>query len=157
MEETEYAGHLRSLLWKRPDQVDDGEPLVRGSSWWQRNDFHLPTLAWPGAWLILIERIPEGLIFVQVDPGGRAMGMMISDAPDICGPGRADAYNDGQIYVVVPQREIALGPIALPAFVGHQLGSRRVKELAELEAMRTGGGALPSQQFAEVDAVVAKP
>jgi hypothetical protein len=129
-----YADRLRNLLWNSsPSQHED--PELRGTGFWQPEgaEREVSPLAIEGAWTIAVGAFYPAFGYSLCTSSGRSMSMMISDDSSLWNPGVTEHYRELQIYIVVPQRQLFLGPYPVIDFVSHQLGRRRIAALAELE------------------------
>jgi hypothetical protein len=138
-----YADKLRRLLWSR-DASERSNLGVKGSSFWTAQDpIAAKALGWPGAWSIYLMAIQEGFAVNLCTPGGRMMTMSASDDPSLWPAHIGSSYGQGVVYVIVPQRSWAVGPIPFLHFVAHKEGSIRHPYLAGLDAMRIDPAQLP--------------
>lgn len=143
-----YADRLRTLLWNSaPSHHDDLE--LRGTGFWRAegHDHRPDPLAIEGAWTIAVGAFFPAFGYSICTSGGRSMSMMISDDPALWQPGTADSFREMHIYVVVPQRQLFLGPYRAIDFVSHRFGRRRIPALVELEASRVRLRDLPPRRL----------
>ncbi|MCJ2056663.1 hypothetical protein MKL09_08855 [Methylobacterium sp. J-048] len=143
-----YADRLRNLLWNStPGQHADSE--LRGTGFWRsegQSDFRDP-LAIEGAWTIAVGAFYPAFGYSLSTSSGRSMSMMVSDDPGLWTPGVVEQYHEMQIFIVVPQRQLFLGPYRVIDFVSHRLGRRLIAALAELEDSRVGLQDLPPRRL----------
>jgi hypothetical protein len=138
-----YADNLRSLLWSR-DAAGRESLGVKGSGYWQDQDeVASQGLSWPGAWSITLVAMPDGFALNVCTPGGRTMTMSASDDPSLWPPHVIPTFGQGVVYLVVPQRARAFGPIPFLRFMAHKSRSWPHPDLAALEEMRIDPAALP--------------
>jgi hypothetical protein len=72
--------------------------------------------------------------------------MNISDDPSLWPPGTLEKYHPGFVYIVVPQRNAAFGPIPILNFFAHKSGSWRHPDLEKLEALKVDPSQLPPRR-----------
>jgi hypothetical protein len=139
-----YAGELRKLLWLQGG-IGTVEPAVKGRNYWQEPQTpHLSKiLSWPGAWTILLLAPREGFVLHVNTPSGRGMTMALSDDCTFWSGADFQTYRDGAVFIAVPARQVFVGPISLPLYLAHQLGSFSESNLASLAAMRADPALLP--------------
>ena len=139
-----YAEELRKLLWQRKPNANY-TPSVRGTNLWQERN--LEPLArftgWPGAWTILLYGAQEGFLLYLSTPGERGMSMVISDDNSLWTAAEFNAYREGIMYFVIPERGVFIGPVPLPHYLAHRLGNFVDPQLASLEALRIDPTKLP--------------
>jgi hypothetical protein len=145
-----YADQLRELLWRR--SPSDGDDLkIFGTSFWQSHQFGdlSKMVSFNGAWTILVTCHPEGLSMMICTPSGRIMTMMILDDIRLMAGSMMKQYQLGEVYLALPQKQMFIGPISLPAYLAHKNGSCASQKLSELESMKIDGTTLPPRNWAE--------
>lgn len=100
------------------------------------------TLAWPGAWVLVLTVIEKALALTVVAPSGRAMTIMVSNDPTFVDTLEA-SYRTGLIWLTIPALGRGTGPIPLPDYLAHKLNTRIHPELAALDAQRRDPATLP--------------
>jgi hypothetical protein len=142
-----YADKLRNLLWSR-DASERGQFGVKGSGYWDARDLRAAQLLnWPGAWCIAFSALREGFGLNICTPNGKVMTMNASDDPTLWPGGVFEMYYPGIVYVVIPQRRAAFGPIPILQFIAHRSGSWRHPELARLDALKVDPAQLPPMRL----------
>lgn len=140
-----YASELRKLLWsKSPDEPKD--IAVFGSGFWDHrgvDDRIMKSFPWAGAWMIALMPFKDAFGLVLYTPGGRGMSMMISDNPSLWPPDTYEKFGQGVVYLIVPERQLAIGPIPLLRYLAHKDGGWKHPELEALERMRIDINSLP--------------
>ena len=69
--------------------------------------------------------------------------VVISDEPALWSERPTIADGHGSVFVLVPQREIGLGPIPLEDYLAHQQSIKTLENLSSLEALRIDPDSLP--------------
>lgn len=133
-----YADDLRARLWPRRSHLTSDGDRIRGAAGLRGLDDPAlgRFLGTEGAWTLTFKAMPEGFLLSVADPSLKLMHIGLSDDPSLWSPDVVERFGEGESYVIVPHRQWAVGPIAFPDFIAHQLGGLRVPQLAELEALR---------------------
>lgn len=146
-----YVSELRKLLWsKSPDEPRD--IAVFGSGFWDNrgaDDRIMKSFPWLGAWMIALVPFKDAFGLVLYTPGGKGMSMMISDDPSLWPQDTCEKYGQGVVHLIVPERQLAVGPIPLLRYVAHKGGGWKHPDLEALERMRIDINSLPQKHTAK--------
>jgi len=99
-------------------------------------------LRWPGGWVLLLLRHPNALSLVVQPPSGRSMVIQVTDDPELLAE-LETTYRDGIAWLTVPAAARAVGPLAYPDYLAHQIGQLAHPELHDLAALRGQRDRLP--------------
>ena len=139
---TNYASSLRHGLWERDPDARKVIP-VYGSGYLNDNvRFDLGPLCWPGGWVLLLKETGAGLCLSVFTPSGRAIHVLVSNDPGVLGT-LDPMYKEGGVWLTVPACGTGLGPIWLPDYLAHRLGTISHPELAALASKRSSPAQLP--------------
>lgn len=145
--QTPYVSELRRGLWLT-DPEQRQRLQVRGTSFWDdmADDRIRNLLHWPGAWVIMLSAFPEGFGYLLVMPGGRHVGRLIAEGHEGWAPEAGPTYAQGQVYVVVPQRQTAIGPLSFIEYSSSKAGYGRSAIIDNLRAMESNLDDLPPKR-----------
>lgn len=144
--ETEYSKTLRTAF-REANYEKRKKSLVRGSGYFGNSlgEALEQRLRFPGAWVLLIWRTGGCLGCHVITPSGKTMSVLVCDHPSLVEK-IDEAYDDGVIWLTLPALETGIGPLALPSYIGHQLGDQTLPMLTELEEKRVDFNSLPPCQ-----------
>lgn len=144
---TPYSDELRKGLWT-VDKDERDKLALRGAGYFQQETDTRASaiLHWPGAWIVSLNAFPEGLGLSIVTPGGRHLAMMAAEGHEGWAPEAGADYGAGKVYVVVPQRQLVVGPIDLIEFSGFKAGIGRSAPLERLKALEVPLESLPPKR-----------
>jgi HNH endonuclease len=141
--ETPYAKTLRRGMReanadKRKQLLVPGFGIMSGHSLGGTEQI----LRWPGGWVLLLKVLENKLALTVISPAGRTMGVMVSDDQNLIAQ-LDQKYVDGLLWITVLVAKQAVGPIALPEYLGHQTGVASVAALTSLASSRGDLSSLP--------------
>ncbi len=144
--ETEYSKTLRTAF-REANYEKRKKSLVRGSGYLGNSlgEALEQRLRFPGAWILLIWRTGGCLGCHVITPSGKTMSVLVCDDPSLVEK-IDDVYDDGVIWLTLPALETGIGPLALPSYIGHQLGKQTLPMLTKLEEKRVDFDSLPPCQ-----------
>jgi hypothetical protein len=105
-------------------------------------DAPLGILAWPGAWVLLVQIINGTLTLVIISPSKMPMTISITSESALVSQVPPE-FAEGQIWIAVPTLLKAVGPISLPQYASHLAGVLLHPDLIELDATRIDPEMLP--------------
>lgn len=116
---------------------------IRGTGYFTGSrDSPLEMLAWPGAWVLLVQIIKGTLALVIISPS--KMPMTISITADAVLVGKLPPeFIEGLVWIAVPTLLKAVGPISLPQYASHLAGVLGHPDLIDLDAARIDHAILP--------------
>lgn len=138
-----YSDDLRTALWEKTAEGRKGLSLRGTGFWTEPNERFAQFAGCSGAWTILLNANPDTFSYTAISPSGKILTMAISDDPRLWPENIGDVYGIGVIYIAIPERNRWFGPIPLPDFISHNLGSTIDPALAEIELLRTTAQSLP--------------
>jgi HNH endonuclease/Protein of unknown function (DUF2934) len=149
---TAYAQELRSAVHES-DQRKRSALRVRGSGFLlgPHDNAGARILSWSGAWTILIKVIANELCLTICSPSGHMMAVVVSDDPALWADGKLQNYQDGQVFLLLPQRSECSAPVVLPDFLAHRSGVIRQPELGRLERLRIDPRSLPDKALSRAE------
>jgi len=71
------------------------------------------------------------------------MTMSISNDNSFWSSSEFQNYHQGVMYFVIPERQVFMGPVALPRYIAHKNGRYVDSQLAWLEALKGDPSLLP--------------
>lgn len=139
-----YAEELRKLLWLKNSATGEW-PNINGANFWQEAELSPLSkyMGWPGAWTISLQGMRDGFGLYLCTPGGRGMTMSISNDNSFWSSSEFQNYHQGVMYFVIPERQVFMGPVALPHYIAHKIGRYVDSQLASLEALKGEPSLLP--------------
>lgn len=133
--DTPYGETIRHALWEK-DRITRGK-LFRGvpmfSPALQPLSAHTGL---PGTYCILLWALADIFALILTLPDGNNLSIVVSDEPALWSDGRFDPYREGVMFIVAPQLQICVGPVAFPEFLSHVLGNVSSQPIASLESKR---------------------
>jgi hypothetical protein len=140
---TEYAKDLRRGMREANAEKRRSIP-VRGSGFLDNRGLRgaETILAWPGAWVLLINVVAEELALSVISPSGRSMVVLISDNKELVSTLNLK-FREGMVWVTIPAASEAVGPIPLPEYLAHKTDMDAVAQLVALAAKRGDRTKLP--------------
>jgi HNH endonuclease len=116
---------------------------IRGAGYFTGGrDAPLGMLAWPGAWVLLVQIIKGTLALVAISPSKMPMAISITSETSLVSQ-LPPEYAEGQVWIAVPTLLKAVGPISLPQYASHLAGALLHPDLIELDAARIDPAMLP--------------
>ena len=100
------------------------------------------TLAWRGAWVLVVWKVREELALVVITPSGKTMTVMVCDEAALMAA-LSEEFTTGVVWFVIPTLGTALGPLSLVDYVDYKLNGNGCQELVDLEDKRIGPEDLP--------------
>ncbi len=145
--ETPYVTELRRGLLTT-DFQERQALKIRGKNFWQQPDDRraLDLLHWPGAWVISLNAFPDGFATTIITPGGHRLGILATEGHEGWVPEARPAYGDGQVYLVVPQRQIVVGPLPMIEYSSFKAEIGGSAALEALKAMEVDLSELPPKR-----------
>lgn len=135
--DTTYAKGLRQAMWEKDHQARS--KLLRGIP---LTSTHLQSikdyLGLPGTYGLLLWAQKDIFLLLMTLPGGAVTSVVISEDPHLWSDHELEQYRDGIIFVIAPQLQSCLGPIAFPDFLAHRLGNIPHPDVEQLESARVG-------------------
>ncbi len=140
--ESPYAHTLSQALWERdPDKRRAFK--VRGCGFLEEKPALSNILGWDGGHVLLFRSDNQYLSLSLILFGSLEGHVVISDEPDLWSRQSTIAADNGSVYILVPQRDIGLGPVPLVDYMAHKQGIRALQDLASLEALKIDPTKLP--------------
>ncbi len=99
-------------------------------------------LKWSGGWVLLLNALENKVALTVISPTGRPMSIMVSDDQSLIAK-LDQRYAEGLLWITVLAAKQAVGPIALPEYLGHQTGVASVAALTSLASRRGDPSSLP--------------
>lgn len=137
-----YANTLSKALWE-PDPDKRKAFPVRGKGFLSAENKISHILGWDGGHTISLKVTDDQLALTVILFGKFEAHVVISDEPQLWRNLEHMIDENGHIYVIVPQRNIGLGPITLPDYLSHKAGNNLIGSLIKLEAMKIDPTKLP--------------
>jgi hypothetical protein len=132
---TPYAKRVRRAMWEQDPMVRNG--LFRSLPFSSpRLKLVKDHLGFSGAYCLLLWALADDFVLALALPDGSIASVVISDEPKLWSDNALEMYRDGVMYIVTPQLQSCLGPLAFPEFLAHKLGSLRHASISALEELR---------------------
>ena len=137
---SESADLLRKGLWSKSEEAKKDAGIHGSGSWGKNLDGVKAILKWPGGIVIALMIVANKLMLYANFYEENSFVVEISNEPELW----KGKINEGLVYVVSPQLNKAIGPIALPTFLVHKVSPPiPVPELISLEDELNSFGELP--------------
>ncbi len=139
---SEYAKQLRTILWNLNSL--EKESIVKGSSFFTTEPIEVTEIiTYPSAWTIQISIINEALILTVGYPNGKIQSIQITNDTEYITTNIYSNYKDGKIYIIIPPRDIFIGPINTPDFISHRMKYKLISELSTIDQWRNDARNIP--------------
>jgi hypothetical protein len=144
---TTYAGELRKAL-REKDPQKRAVIEVRGSNYFAANRLNelAKLLGLSGTWVIALNAYDTAFILSVITPAKRFMSIIVSDDPSLWAGDKFDKYRYGAVFVVLPQRDMFLGPIDMQRYLARAVDGASIPELSAIEALRIDPSTLPPKR-----------
>lgn len=139
---THADGNLLRRAFREADPAKRQQFKIRGSGYFSDTGDDKSLLTWPAGWVLMLQVINETLSFTVITPSGQTMGIAITDDPSLIGKVPRDIAA-GQVWIVVPSAERAVGPITTPDYAAHITKSILHPDLSGLDVLRNDLSLLP--------------
>ena len=145
--ETSYVSELRRGLWTQ-DFQERKRLCIRGKNFWSQpeNNRTLDMLHWPGAWMISLNAFPNGLAVTVITPGRHHLSILATEGHEGWPANVGHTYGAGQIYLVVPQRRIVVGPLPMIEYTSFKAGIGHSAALERLRGLEIDSNELPPKR-----------
>lgn len=138
-----YALTLSQALWERdPDKRQSFK--VRGNGFLEDKATLSPVIGWDGGHVLMFRTDDQYLSLSLILFGVLEGHVVISDDANLWRQRSTIAAGHGSVYIMVPQRDIGIGPIPLVDYIAHRSGIKVLDKLASLESMRIDPNDLPA-------------
>ncbi len=138
---SEYYQKLKAGLWEK-DYKKRCQLGLRGSGILQSDKTPEKLLGWEGGNTIFLKEEGEFLLCI-LTLGDNNLSVCISDRPALWRDRQLPFSPAGLVHVVIPQRNLFIGPIDLEEYIAHKSGVIRIWQLTDVERMRVNLNELP--------------
>lgn len=141
--DTDYALRVREGF-READPKKRQSIAVSGAGYWKSPGLAGAerVLRWSGAWVLMLVTVSESMVLNVITPLGKTMHVVITGDRRLTAS-LNPSYRHGVAWITVPELGEAVGPIPLPDYLSHQLGSQPLPQLVALEAKRIDPATLP--------------
>lgn len=142
-----YAHELRKSLWTSDAEARESLE-VRGTGFFYQHgdDRAYRFLEWKGVWVVMLNAFSEGFTLNIITPGGRHMSITLSIEPALWPANVRQTYGSGQIYFIVPQRALSVGPVTMVEYISFKNGRRSHPGLHHLRSLEVDISDLPPKR-----------
>ncbi|MBV1701209.1 MAG: hypothetical protein KGQ46_05245 [Hyphomicrobiales bacterium] len=98
-----------------------------------------------GSWMLTLAIVEDEFALRICTPSGQTQSVLIAKGAHLWSGPSFDPWREGQVFIVIPQRNIFAGPFASSLYQAHMEGGLSDPELASLQALRTSHRRLPSR------------
>ena len=142
--DTNYSRELR-IAFREADYSKRKKSAVRGTSYLSQSlDGRVEDiLQFPGAWLLFLKETKGTLVLYVFTPSGQTMSVIVSDELNLIQT-LEETYRDGVVWLTIPALETAVGPLGLPDYIAHQLGTIQNPQLSVLAEKKRVFESLPN-------------
>ncbi|WP_414441210.1 hypothetical protein [Burkholderia sp. 22PA0106] len=133
--DTQYGIGIQLALWEK-DRSARGN-LIRGVPLFSDSLRTVKShISVPGTYSVLLWAIADVFALILTLPDGNSLSVVISDEPGLWSAAQFDSYREGVLFIVAPQIQTCVGPVALPEFLAHVLGNAPLQSITALEGKR---------------------
>lgn len=141
---TSHASELRRAF-READPNKRAQLKVRGTGYYgvgepSKTD---AKLRWPGGWQLTLVCTKDALVLRVTAPTGRSMFVQVTDDRELLDTLDPE-FLEGRTWITVPTAKTAVGPISFADYIAHQIGSKTLSELKELQSFRGDSSKLPT-------------
>ncbi len=98
-----------------------------------------------GSWMLTLAIVEDEFGLRICTPSGQSQSVLIAKGAHLWSDPFFDAWREGQVFIVIPQRNIFAGPFASNLYQAHMDARQPNPELAGIQALRTSHRLLPSR------------
>jgi len=140
-----YAMELQKALWEK-DPCKRRQYKIHGTGFMHEKNIVDDILSWEGGHVLLF-KINNGKLSLALSIFGKFGGyILISDEPALLKNMKLPIDEEGSVFIIIPQRDICIGPISLPSYISHKVGNIKIEQLSKIESLKIDISKLPPCQ-----------